>query len=92
MAYYMGFIYIENKEEDLRKLEDINFGGEPTIPDDIKEKISDGSWLTFEIKYLETFWISQERRDILNTGLALAIKKIINGTPYDEWVEKQMES
>lgn len=72
MAKYMGLINIEN-EEDVHKFKSTGMY-EPEMDEILKS--APGTWLHFDIDYLELFWCSKERRQVLDAGLVLAIKKI----------------
>ena len=68
---YIGGIII-NDEEDVQKLKDISMSEGLT---DEMLKASIGVGFAFDIPYLEMFWISKDRRDILDSGLQLVIQK-----------------
>lgn len=68
---YIGGIIIEN-EEDIEKLKTTNLGKSLT-EEELKASIGRG--FAFDIDYLEMFWISSDRKDILDAGLQLVIQK-----------------
>ena len=68
---YIGGIII-NDEEDIKKLKSIGYD-EGLSDEDLKASIGVG--LAFDIPYLEVFWISSDRRKILDAGLQLVIQK-----------------
>lgn len=68
---YIGGIIIEN-EEDVEKLKTISLAKDYT-EEDLKSSIGRG--MAFDIEYLEMFWISTTRREILEAGLQLVIMK-----------------
>ena len=77
---YEGFIHISN-EEDMKRFKRTDFAAD--VPDSVLEagleaalESDTGGWVRFDIKYLELFWFSEERKQILDEGLVLAIKKI----------------
>lgn len=74
MAKYIGGINIEN-EADVEKVKKLELCQD--VPDEVLEA-SPGTWLTFEIEYLELFWMSNTRKEIIDAGLALVIKKNAN--------------
>lgn len=71
MAKYIGLINIEN-EKDIERFKSTDLYEKEM---DEMLKSSPGTWLHFDIDYLELFWMSETRRQILDSGLVLAIKK-----------------
>ena len=68
---YIGGIII-NDETDIEKLKSIGYD-EGLSDEDLKKSIGIG--LAFDIPFLEMFWISADRRKILDAGLQLVIQK-----------------
>ena len=71
MSKYTGLINIEN-EKDIERFKQTDLSKD--VPDEVLQA-APGTWLHFGIEHLELFWMSKERKQILDSGLVLAIKK-----------------
>lgn len=68
---YIGGIIIEDKT-DVEKLRKLSMC-EALTDEELEAYIGKG--VAFDINYLEMFWISKDRREILDSGLQLVIMK-----------------